>query len=74
MKLGGKRERVVLVFVDPNPDGVCRSEDVCCYTGFRDLFLLGLTLVCLGFFCLVGFPFFFQNPVSSLSPLLNETI
>jgi len=45
VKLRWKHERVVLVFVDPNPYGVCRSEDVSCYAGFRDLFLLGLTLV-----------------------------
>lgn len=50
VKLGGKHERVMLVFVDPNPYGVCGSEDVFCYAGFKDLFLLGLTLVLLGFF------------------------
>lgn len=38
------------VFVDPDPYGVCGSEDVCCYAGFKDLFLFGLTLVLLGLF------------------------
>lgn len=66
MKPGGGHGRVVLDFVDPNSYDICESEDVCCYAGFGDLILLGLALVVFIFFSC-------QNPVSSLSPLLNET-
>ena len=52
---------VVLDFVDPNSYDICES-----YAGFGDLILLGLALVVFIFFSC-------QNPVSSLSPLLNET-
>lgn len=62
----------MLVSVGPSPSGVCGGEDMRCCVGFGDLFLLVLTLVFL--FCFGFFFFNLQNPVSGLSPLLNETI
>lgn len=64
---------LVMVFVGPSPSGVCGNEDVC-YCGTQGS-VPACSDTCL--FVLIWFFLFFffnlPNPVSGLSPLLNET-